>query len=373
MSISLNEIVNVNVSVAGATSFDENNFNSAMIIIPYDSAHTGGAGEHGSWSNAKEVIDTLVSSFGYPSSSTLVNKCTNFFAQSDVPTKLHYCCMLQNETYLEAFNRARALEDCQFYYVMFADYPSGDSLTSTIIAVAGAVEASEIPTVYIFENSNVDYSALKEAPYNRTFGFVKRADSLRDEGTDVAVAGLLCGLNTLKNNSAYTATYKTLKGISSVEVSSSDLLASNKNAYAKFSRGYSFIYPGKSSGGFYFDEIFLMDVAKTLIQNSVLSTLVGSKKVPLTEDGVGSIISAVANACDQLNRIGLISSGIWSAAPYAGLQTGDAIENGYNVDAGSVNDLTSAQRLERACPDIYVALLSSSAIHYVGINVVVER
>lgn len=373
MSISLNEIVNVNVSVAAAASFDENNFNSAMIIIPYDSAHTSNTGVHGSWSNAKEVIETLVSSFGYPSSSILVNKCTKFFAQSDAPTKLHYCCMLQRETYIEAFNRARALEDCPFYYLMFSDYPSGDLLMSTISSVAAAVEASEIPTVYIFESSDVDYSALKEAPYNRTFGFVKRAGNLPDEGTDVAVAGLLCGLNTLKNNSAYTATYKTLKGVSSVEINSSDLLASNKNAYAKFNRGYSFIYPGKSSGGFYFDEILLMDVAKVLIQNSVLSTLVGSKKVPLTEDGVGSIISAVANACDQLNRIGFISSGIWAASPYAGLQTGDAVENGYNIDVGSVNDLTPAQRLDRACPDIYVALLSSSAIHYVGINVVVER
>lgn len=370
MSISLNEIVNVNVSVAGATNFDENNFNSAMIIIPYEVGHESIAGASGGWGNAKEVMTQLVEDYGYSADSPLVVKCVNFFAQSDNDTRLYYYGMAKNESYLEAFNHARSYEEYPFYYVMFAKYPTGDELTSTIVSIAAAVESSEIPTVYIFESSNVDYSALKNAPYNRTFGFMEYTT---DEGADVAVAGLLCGLNTLKNNSAYTATYKTLKGITPINVESTELTNFNKNAYAKFSRGYSFIYPGKSSGGFYFDEIFLMDVAKTLIQNSVLSTVVGSKKIPLTDDGVGSIVSAVANACDRLNRIGLISSGIWSASPYAGLQTGDAIENGYNIDAGSVNDLTPAQRLERACPDIYVALLSSSAIHYVGINVVVER
>ena len=55
------------------------------------------------------------------------------------------------------------------------------------------------------------------------------------------------------------------------------------------------------------------------------------------------------------------------------LNPGDAIENGYYIEAESVASQSPADRATRVSPPIYVALLATGAIEHVVINVIVER
>ena len=71
--------------------------------------------------------------------------------------------------------------------------------------------------------------------------------------------------------------------------------------------------------------------------------------------------------------MGIISSGIWNADPVASLNTGDAIENGYYIEAGKIADQSASDRLARKSPVIYVALKASGAVEHVVISVLVNR
>ena len=140
-----------------------------------------------------------------------------------------------------------------------------------------------------------------------------------------------------------------------------------------FGNTYKLTYPMVSSGDYHVDDLLLIDVAKFLIQQKTVAGLVSMRKIKQTEEGVGTLVSFINGACDQLANIGMIAGGIWKGDSIVDLNTGDAIENGYLVQAGSVADQSAQDRADRVSPPIYVALLSSGAIEHVVIAVYVNR
>ena len=80
---------------------------------------------------------------------------------------------------------------------------------------------------------------------------------------------MVSGLNSLTVNSAYTAAYKTLTGVSPENLSDDELDALtsyNGNVYTGFGNTYKLTYPMVSSGDYHVDDLLLIDVAKFLIQ-----------------------------------------------------------------------------------------------------------
>jgi hypothetical protein len=55
------------------------------------------------------------------------------------------------------------------------------------------------------------------------------------------------------------------------------------------------------------------------------------------------------------------------------LSNGDAMPKGYVVQAQSVTILSSAQRSARQAPPIYVNLIEAGAVHFVTVQVNVQR
>ena len=369
MSASLDKIVDVNVSVSRPATI-ASNFNLGCIIGNSVSALAGTIKSY-TYSNyaAQMVAD------GYATTTDEYKKATVYFAQSDKSSDLIVAQMNNGETKAEAFTRVRAAND-RFYGFCFTD----DVTSAESLAVAALVEATKLPTVFFVDTDSDDVLtvnqsnfalSLKSGNYERTVCFYSK-----DKNVDVAALGLFCGLNTMKLNSAYTFSYKTLSAITADNLSDTQIdnaKSYNCNVYCSFGNRYNFTYPGITSGGAHIDEVYFIDVARFLIQQYVLSGIVGTRKVPQTEAGVGQLISFIFNACNELANIGFIASGIWKGEDVIDLHYGDAVNNGFNIQAGTIASQSAADRAARVSPPIYVCLLSAGAIEYVVINVYVNE
>ncbi len=375
MSVSLNKIVDVTVQVS-ATSSISNDFNLGCIIGKSVASLAGQIKTYTASNYATQMITD-----GFTTSSPEYALATKYFAQSSRPGSLDIAQYSTTDATVKtpdtAFTWARA--NSSFYAFTYAF----ELTTQEITAIAALVEASAKPSIFFYTTDDPQClvsgstNILKTAQTNnwtRSFGFYVSENHGID--TAIAMVGLVSGLNTMQANSAYTVAYKTLAGVSSEDITDAQvdiLVGYNGNAYLNFSDSYDFVYPGVSGGGYHVDEIYLMDVAKSLIQNTVVNTLVNQKKIPQTDSGVNIITNAIAGACNRMANVGLIASGIWKGEPVDTLATGDAIENGYYIYADSVANQTPAERASRISPPIHVALLSSGAIEHVVITVFVNR
>lgn len=369
MSASLNNIVDVTVQVSSPSAISSD-FNLGLIIAPYNATLVGQIKEY-SYNN----YQAQMAGDGFATTDAVYKKAVVYFSQNPKSSRLLVACLNENETSADGFTRIRAAND-KFYSFCFAS----TLVAEDVAAVAALVETSEIPTVFYFVTTDDNcvevgtdnvLKTLQTSAYTRTFGFFST-----DENLDAAVVGIVSGLNSMNANSAYTAAYKSLVGVTATNLSDTQLsaLASyNGNAYTAFGNSYNFIYPAISSGSYHVDDLFLIDAAEFLIQQEVVAGLVGSRKIPQTEAGVDMIASFVARACNTLNNIGLIAGGIWTGQEVQGLANGDAVENGYYIQAGSIADQSASEKASRVSPPIYVALISSGAIEHVVIQVFVNR
>ena len=370
MAGSLNKIVDVSVKVSSPTTISSD-FNLGMIIDNRADSPIANQVKEYTYSNyqAQMVAD------GFATTDAAYKKAVVYFSQSEKSSRLAVAGTGAAEAADAAFTRIRNEND-KFWAFCFAATVTDENIAK----VAALVESSKIPTIYFFGTSDEKCTqastanvlkTLQTAQYTRTFGFYSE-----DVNIDVAMVGLVSGLNSMKANSAYTAAYKTLIGVVASDLSDTQInnIASyGGNFFGKFGNTYKLTYPCISVGNYHVDELFLIDAASLLIQQEVIAGLVATKKVPQTESGVDMLVAFAARACNTLENIGLIGGGIWNGEQVLSLNPGDAISNGYYIEAESVASQTPADRTSRISPPIYVALLATGAIEHVVINVIVER
>ena len=369
MSVALDRIVDVSIQVSNPAAI-QSDFSLGLIIGNSNDQFKGKYKVY----NHYDYQTTMVAD-GFATTDPTYKKAVAYFSQNPKAKTLAVAGMNDSETYDNAFTRIRGLSD-KWYSFCFTTDPS----ESQALSVAALVEAAKTPTQFIFRTADENclksgtqqvLSKIQASKYTRTFGFYGT-----DVNLDAAVMGMISGHNSAKNNSAYTAAYKSLVGVTADNLTGdqlTNLTSYNGNAYTNFGNKYDFVYPGISAGSYHFDEIYLIDSAKFYIQQYVVSGMTSMLKVPQAEDGISTIVSFVQQACMKLNQIGLISSGIWKADPVLNLETGDAVPDGFYIQYGSIADQTAAEKASRISPPIYVALLSSGAIEHVVIDVYVER
>lgn len=374
MAASLNRIVDVDVYVTSPTSISSDFSLGCLLYTQPNTDTTRTLKEYFYNSYKAELV-----SDGFAANSAVYKNIDTYFSQNPHPNSVLLAGKLNSEaSYAVAFQAIRSLNEK--FYTIFIE--GATDVASTATTMAAAVESSSIPTMFIMNTSlaaaigssdDTILSALKAANYTRTLAFYSSSTS---EYVSAAAAGLICGMNSLKANSAYTAAYKVLAGITAQDLNDSamnNLIAKNGNAYAKFGEAYSFTYPMVTSGGYHVDEIFLIDAAKYLIQQYAVAGLTSVRRVPQTEDGVNTLISFVNDACNVLATAGFISSGIWRGQQVLNLEPGDAVDGGFLIQADSIYDQSAADRQARKSPTIYVALLASGAIESVVIQVYINR
>jgi hypothetical protein len=127
------------------------------------------------------------------------------------------------------------------------------------------------------------------------------------------------------------------------------------------------------AGGYHVDEQYLLDAVFFLVQQNAVAGLASRRVIPQTDSGVTDIISFISNACITLNRMGVIGTGTWTGGVVLELNPGDAVPNGYIIQAGSISEQSAADRAARKSPPIYVALKASGAIEHIVARVFVNQ
>lgn len=371
MSASLNNIVSISVEVSNPFAITSD-FNLGLIIGKSTAILAQRVKVY-----TVENYRTQMTSDGFTTDSNEYKAATLYFSQNPKSASVAIGAWdsAGGETPAQAFTACREANG-NFYNCCFVDTITDEQIS----AVAALVEAAEIPTVFWFVTSDENCLApgkenvlktLQSAKYKRTFGMYSSEPLIT-----AAVVGMVSGMNSLAVNSAYTAAYKSLVGVSSEDLSNEQLnalVSYNGNAYTKFGNTYQLTYPMVSSGDYHVDDLLLIDVSKYYIQQYIVAGLASVRKIKQTEEGLGNLISFINNACNQIANIGLIAGGIWKGDPVMNLNTGDAIENGYLVQSDSIANQSALDRSERVSPPIYVALLSTGAIEHVVVSVYVNR
>ena len=372
MSASLNNIVSVSVEVSNP-SVISSDFNLGLIIGKSATIKAQRVKVY-----TAENYKTQMVADGFTTDNNEYKAATLYFAQNpkSASVAIGSWDSTGGETPADAFTACRETNG-DFYNCCFVETLTNEQ----VAAIAALVEAATIPTAFWFVTSDKKcitassenvLKTLQNSKYTRTFGIYSSSEPL----IAAAAVGMVSGLNSLTVNSAYTAAYKTLAGVSPENLSDDELdtlISYNGNVYTEFGNTYKLTYPMVSSGDYHVDDLLLIDVAKFLIQQKTVAGLVSMKKIKQTEEGIGTLVSFINGACDQMANIGMIAGGIWKGDPVLDLNTGDAIENGYLVQAGRIADQSAQDRANRISPPIYVALLSSGAIEHVVIAVYVNR
>lgn len=373
MGASLDNIVDVSVSVSNPTTI-QSSFNLGCIIGPSSALASTRAKVY-----RASNFETQMVTDGFQTTDPEYIAASLYFSQSEPSSQLvvgYHNAAGDSETPAAALAAVQAVNS-NFWAFCFVE----DLDDTKIQAVAAAVEASTQKMLFIYQtddsNCLVDsqtniLKTLMDASYQRSVGFYA-TDTYQ---TSAALVGLISGFNTMEDNSAYDIAYKTLVGITPVNITDSQLASLqsyNGNAYMQFGTQYSFVYTGISANGYHVDEVYLIDVASYLIQQRTVAGLTSLRKVPQTEDGLATVVSFVSDACNQLSGIGLIASGIWNGSTVKNLNTGDAISDGFYVEADSIASQSAEDRQERVSPPIYVCLLSSGALEHIVIRVYVNR
>lgn len=370
MSVSLNKVVDVQVSVSNLSTV-QSDFNLGLIVGSSDVITTTDRIKSYSYNNYTQQMIAD----GFTTNSPEYKAAVAYFSQNPCPQNLIVGRQGGTETPVEALTSCRSKNE-NFYYVCFSD-----TLTDANIAlIAAAVEAFNAPTIFVYQTSNSNcltagstnvMKTLKDSSYQRSLGFYSTQNYMC-----AAVMGVVCGLNSMDVNSAYTLAYKTVSGYQPENISDiqlTNLESYNGNAYCNFGRRYNFIYPGIMAGGYHVDEQYLLDAVFFLIQQNAVAGLASRRVIPQTESGVTDIISFISNACITLNRMGVIATGTWTGGVVLDLNPGDSVPNGYLIQSDSIADQSAADRAARKSPPIYVALKASGAIEHIVVRVFVNQ
>ena len=128
------------------------------------------------------------------------------------------------------------------------------------------------------------------------------------------------------------------------------------------------------AGGAFFDEIHGLDWLQNAVQNECYNRLYQSKtKIPQTDGGVTIIVNTIAKCLDEAVNNGLIAPGVWNADGFGQLATGDYLPKGYYIYAQPVDKQPQSEREQRKSPPIQTAAKLAGAIHFVDVQIDVNR
>ncbi|HBC94295.1 MAG TPA: hypothetical protein DCZ10_15710 [Pelotomaculum sp.] len=237
--------------------------------------------------------------------------------------------------------------------------------------VAAALKIGAVNGAVDTDGAGSIMSDLKEKQYMRTLG---QYSTVTDAAA--AILGYAMGANTGVANSAYTLAYKTEVGVSTEDLTLTQVATikgQNGNVYISRGNTYNLFEQGIMADGTPFDEVINLDMLSNDIQLACMDLLTSVRKVPQTEDGVTMLIDAITGPCVDARNRGFIAPGVWKAEPILTLNTGDALSQGFLVLSESIASQSASDRSARISPPIYVPIKLAGAIEHVNITVKVNR
>lgn len=251
------------------------------------------------------------------------------------------------------------------------------------VAVAGFIEGtgnSRIYGVTITSTTVLDpvntsdlASTLKGLGYKRTF--------VQYSGSNAHAAASIFGraftVDFQGSNTTLTIKFKQEPGVTAEDLTTSQaatLKAKNCNAFVAYQNGTAIVQEGVMVNGYFFDEVHGTDWLQNDVQTAVYNLLFTSTtKIPQTDAGINRIVATVESRLAQAVVNGLVAPGVWTADGFGALNSGDTLSKGFYVYAAPVATQSAADRQARKAPLIQCAIKLAGAVHFVNVQINVNR
>lgn len=274
---------------------------------------------------------------------------------------------------------AATLFDNQFGQQWYGLHITGAADTDHT-AVGGFIEAATNKHIYGATNqdaatlnagdtTNLSY-LIQQLGYNRT---LTQYSSTNPYAVVSAMARIMT-TNYNANNSTITLMYKQEPGIvpeTLTETQVNALESYNCNVFLAYNNNTAIFEQGVMGSGIFVDVItgvdwFALDLQTTLFNVQYTSPT----KIPQTDAGVHTLVTATEGVCSQGVQNGLLGPGTWTVAGFGSLNQGDYMPKGFYVYAAPIASQATADRAARKSPPIQVAAKLAGAIH--DINVIIN-
>ncbi|WP_285907922.1 DUF3383 domain-containing protein [Pseudodesulfovibrio pelocollis] len=375
------EVEGVETSLTGLDFSGATTMPGVAAIISAALAGAGSEGAACAWDGSRFVITTVATGatvfMGY---ATAPASGTDISAMTGLTSALAYAPVpgFDAETPAEC---AAALADVsgEWYGLMFAAALTVDQH----VAVAAFIEATGKSRVYGVTDTDprclsATYTAdigsrLKALDYDRSF-------VLYCAGNAYAVAsffGRAFSVNFSANRSTITLKFKQLPGVVAetlTETQATALAAKRVNVFVYYDNDTAIIQEGTMASGAFFDEVHGLDWLQNAVQTECWNLLYQSKtKIPQTESGISQIKARISSVFAEAVANGLVAPGTWNADGFGQLEQGDYLPTGYYIYSTPLVDQAQSEREERKAPPIQCAVKLAGAVHFVDVQIDVNR
>lgn len=362
--LDLKSIINIIVNLPAQPSQSEN-FSLALFLSKNTVIST--ADRVKSYGSVNEMIAA-----GFDTKSPEVAAAGLYFGQTPAPSKLLVGVQGADETALTALTACRAANKNWYLCVPL------QAAKDDIVLMASYIETAAPASIMFCTTADNDVKAgtagnlclqLQAGKFRRTLTqYSTFANAV------ASISGYACAAND--GSQAFDLAFKTEPGVTAENLTQTDTsILENEgcNYYAKFEGQYDLFLRGNMADDTPADEVIGIDMLTAQIQSNVMSVLAGNPKIPLTDEGIALIIASVATACDQARQRGFLAAGTWGGETVMQLKHGDALANGYSIQAQPVSSLSASDHAARKAPPIYVCIILANSIRSVVLTVDVNR
>lgn len=353
------------------------NMNGVAAIVSAALAADGASCE---WTGQSFVITTTATgadaSVGYASATGTGTDLSGRMALTQLMA-LPLVPGMDAETALEC---AAALADRsgEWYGLTFAEPLTDDEH----VAVSAFVEASAKSRVYL--TTVTDSRVLSPTVTDDLPSRLKALARLRtitqysrNPRAVCSAAGRAFTVNFNANRSTITLKFKQEPGVvpeGLTETQAQTLAAKRINVFTSYDNDTAILQEGVMANGAFFDEVHGLDWLQNAIQTECYNLLYQSKtKIPQTDAGVNQIVTTISMVLGEAVNNGLVAPGVWNADGFGQLARGDYLPTGWYIYAMPIDAQPQSEREQRKAPPIQVAVKLAGAVHFVDVQVDVNR
>ncbi|MFQ9492660.1 MAG: DUF3383 family protein [Bilophila wadsworthia] len=192
----------------------------------------------------------------------------------------------------------------------------------------------------------------------------------------VSALGRAFTVNFSANRSTITLKFKQLPGVVAeglTETQAQALEAKRCNVFAAYDNDTAIFQEGVMSGPAYFDEIHGLDWLQNTIQSETWNLLTSPRPRSPDRRAAPTRSSPASRPCSAKREQRPCGSGHVERRRFRLLERGDYLDKGYYVYTTPVAEQAQSEREQRKCPPIQIAAKLAGAIHFVDVQIDVNR
>lgn len=187
---------------------------------------------------------------------------------------------------------------------------------------------------------------------------------------DVSILALMLSVNYRLKDSALTAKFKQLPGISTVTIAETELLAAEAkgyNVYTSIGNTARTYREGTThSDSWFMDSVINLDNFVEDLEVALLNVFLRNSKVPYTTKGQALLVDACEDVGNQYTYNGTFAN---REVADTTKKSGVDVKPSYLVEPTPVSQASVSDRASRVGPPIAMTVYEAGAIHSVAVNV----